>query len=112
MTAKEYFWSNVKQAVELEDEDGYRFWSEPMTPTECDEYIKSKCKTKSDMSKPYYLSDRDFMTEQYQDTFCARVMKLADLNFFKNQEWCEKNNLTSFYEVIDFILDNELYNLK
>lgn len=112
MTAKEYFWNNVKEAVELEHEDGYRFWSEAMTPSECDAYIERKCKTKQDMSKHYYFSDRDFLTEAYQDTFCARVLKLADLNFFKNDAWCKKNNLTSFHQVIDFILDNELYNLK
>jgi hypothetical protein len=113
MNAKEYFWSKCKMVVELEDEDGYRFWSEPMSHEACDEYIARKCKTEADDTKFYYFSDMDFVTTEGQpNTFVKRVMKLAELNFYKNPEWCKKHNLGSLYAVIDFICDNDLWKTE
>lgn len=113
MNAKEYFWSECRMVVELEDEDGYRFWSEPMSHKACDEYIARKCKTEVDNTKFYYFSDMDFVTTESQpNTFVKRVMKLAELNFYKNSEWCKKHNLGSFYAVIDFICDNDLWKTE
>ena len=113
MNAKEYFWANVLMVVELEDEDGFRFWSDPMNVKTCDEYTAERCKNVKDMSKPYYLSDKDFLVDEQQpNSFVRRVMKLATLNFFKNSEWCKKHELGSFYDVIDFICDNDLWKVE
>lgn len=108
MTAKEYFDSHVLEVVEIEYEDGGRFWTEPMTSDEADAYIRRNCKSDVYPDSNMYFSDRDFCTKQ-KDKFVQRVLELAKLNWFKNDAWCKRNNLTSYWKVIDFILENELY---
>lgn len=109
MTAREYFWDNVLEVVEVEDAVyEMRHWTEPMTHKEADEYVKKHCISTTNPNAPYYISDRDFCATQ-KDKFVQRVFKLADLNFYQNREWCERNKLDNFYAVINFILDNELY---
>ena len=111
MTAKEYFHSHVLEVVEIEMEEGGRFWTEPMTEEEADSYILRNCKSKSNPNATYYLSDVDLCTHQ-TDKFVERIIKLAHLNWFENSAWWKKNNLKSYWEVIDFILDNELYKAR
>ena len=108
MTAKEYFYSHVLEVVEIEYEDGGRFWTNPMTTDEADAYIRRNCKSDIFPDSDMYLSDRDFCANQ-PDRFVKRVIDLAHLNWFKNDTWCKRNNLTSYWKVIDFILENELY---
>lgn len=108
MTAKEYFDSHVLEVVEIEYKDGGRFWTEPMTSDEADSYIRRNCKSDVNLDSDMYLSDRDFCSKQ-KDKFVQRVIDLAHLNWFKNDAWCKRNNLTSYWKVIDFILENELY---
>ena len=102
MTAREYFWNNVVWAIEIEREDGSRYWNHPKGNIE-----KSGLLSIIDASTNLWLSDIDFGDQD--EWFTDRILKLANLNFFKNEAWCRKNNLKGYFDVINFILDNELY---
>ena len=98
---REQFNSVVIMAVEIEAEDGHRFW-ETMTADEVDAYIDKW------IDLGYYFSDCDYCTKQ-TDATVRKILNLADLNWFKNHEWCKANGLDSFDKVIDYILEKGLY---
>lgn len=94
---KEYFNNNVMMAIEVETECGGRYW-DTMLGSEVDAFCKRH---------ENEISDIDYCCNQ-PDAFCRKVLNLAELNFFKNRAYCEKHNITSFFKMIDFILDNGL----
>jgi hypothetical protein len=100
--ASEYFYNNVIIAVEVEYAEGGRQWFYVKGEDEEQKLIESVTEAGD------YLSDSDFSSNQ-PDKFVKRVIDLAHLNWFKNDAWCKRNNLTSYWKVIDFILENELY---
>ena len=102
--AREYFYNNVILAVEVEFAEGGREWFEVKGADEEQKLMESIVEAGD------YISDSDFATDSHQvDNFVKRVIKLASLNWWENREWWQRNNLKSYWEVIDFILDNELY---
>ena len=103
MTAREYFDNNVVFAVEVEYSDGGRDWSHYRGKRDLHDAL-----TSIEACGSMALSDVDYNGSQ-EDYFCEKVLKLADLNFWKNPEWVKRNNLKSYDDVIYFILDNELY---
>ena len=102
MTAREYFESHVIYAVEVEREDGSRYWNHVKGEKELDGLLSI---IKANPNE--YLSDIDFGDQD--EPFTDRVLKLALLNWTENRPWWKRNNLNSLTDVIYFILDNELY---
>lgn len=103
MTAREYFDANVIIAIEVELAEGGREWNY------CKGIYKAEQEIELILEYGDYLSDFDYAPKAKQDKFIQRVLKLADLNFWKNPDWMKRNNLKDYDDVVYFILDNELY---
>lgn len=104
MTAREYFDEHVVIAIEVERADDHgREWYYEKGVDKAEQLIESV------QEYGDYLSDFDYASKARQEPFIQRVLKLADLNFWKNPDWVLKNKLDSYDDVIYFILDNELY---
>ena len=103
MTAREYFDEHVVIAVEVEFQEGGREWYYEKGIDKAEQLIESV------QEYGDYLSDFDYASKSRQEPFIKRVLNLADLNFWKNKTWMERNKLDSYDDVVYFILDNELY---
>lgn len=97
---KQYFNDNVVWAVEVDY--GRRYWETVKGEKELNEY----CERHEDD-----LSDVDFAIKQ-EDEWVRDVLNTAEYNFRNNLNWCKKQGLTSFQDVIDFIIDNGLVKSK
>lgn len=101
MKDNKYFNDNVMMAVEIEYEDGGRFW-ETMRGADVDAYLDKRCR------EGYaYFSDCDYCTKQ-PDEWCRNVLNTADLNWTKNLAWVKKQGIHSFSELVSWIIDRQL----
>ena len=94
---REYFDANVNMSVELEYEMGGRNWF-TMKGSE----VKEFCDRHSDE-----ISDIDFACKQ-DNAWVKKVLNTAYYNWSKNMPWVRKQNITSLWALVDFIIDNNL----
>ena len=100
MKDNKYFDAHVTMAVEIEFEDGGRFWTE-VKGSELKDYC-NKIYERGD-----YVSDIDFCSKQ-EDKWVRNVLNHAYYNWFENREWWKARKLTSLNDVVKYIIDNKL----
>lgn len=94
MFNKDYFDANVMYSVEFDN--GYRYRN-IIKGSELDKALKDRDD----------ISDIEFAGKQ-PDAWCRKVCNLAYYNWFNNRSWWNNKGLHSLYEVVDYIIDNNL----
>ena len=95
---REYFENHVDMIVELDGDYGKHRTC--MKASEVNKYLDN-------LSEGEYFSDCDYRCKQ-SDSWVRKVLNTANYNWTNNRDWLMKKNFTSFDDVVNYIIDNNL----